>query len=294
MSTVHTHYDSSSKIGSVFHYGKECLTNRWKPLLILAICFILIPRIISGYSFALSSKTLVDAIRNGSLSDGNLIMKLESLLSEHGMATALGINFLAFILALVGLLAISQMCLDYFEQNPTKSVLQCAKSGGRVLLLKGFGAAAAMVLLVAPMAIFALLRVILLCLLTMLPLEMVGGHRGGFGSVTNTIFLRYAALTKAGRWPAFSNVMTFGGLALSAVLLYQLGLGYLLQIDVNLGILSSWWVDEVSILGSQVSISYLVVHTLELLGDTAALTISMPFFASLRFHAQKSSFSIKT
>lgn len=288
MSTPVTSHTQRNNLSVIFHYGKECLLNRWKLLLNITFFLIFLPRLLSSLVFSQSAKTYVDHIKSGALSSGNLIQTWENLVAtdlQRGTAASM----ISLILILLGVLALARASVDYFEQRPS-SVATSLQAAARALFLKGFGAAIMLVFVLLPSSVLALLRVVVLCLLVMLPLELVAGHKGGMRSVLDVLFLKYAVKGPLGKWPVFSNVMTVGGLSLSIMFLLQLMLVYMLDADVAFGFKSDWWVEQISIFGGTISRSHLIFRILELFFDAGVIALAMPFVASLRFFSQQGTF----
>jgi hypothetical protein len=294
LSTLQNQLKSANHLGSIFHYGKECFLNRWQLFAYIGFFLIFIPRLFAVISFSKTSTEIANMIVNGALNEGNLLEKIEGLLNPH-LASVIGINILTLILMTIGVLTLAQLSRDYFEQNQSQKLVNLVASSAQLLLRKGPGVIIAFVLVMIPISMFSLLRVIVLCLLVMLPMELVAGHKGGFMSVFRCIFVKYVPDAPATKWPTFSNMMTIGGLTLSSIFLFEMFLTYALNADAYWNLNSTWWVESIKLMnGGVVSRNHLVVHILELLGDTLVFVVSMPFVASLRYHAQKHTFLIST
>ncbi len=267
--------------------------NRWKPLLMCSFLLIFLPRFIAFFVFSSGASAFASAVRSGAMNGGNLLDILTSLVGTM-LETPMIITFVSVVIALGGVLAIAHLCWDYFEQQP--STLQSAVARGFLTLRrKGFGAFVMLVLIVMPTSVLTILRVVVLCLLVMLPIELAAGHQGGMRSVINAIFLKYAVRTPLGRWPIFSNMMTVGGTALSIVFLSQIGLIYLSDADLVMNLAAGKWIETVHLWGGgSVSLASLMRHILELLLDSTMIAITMPFVAALRYFAQKSTFTATT
>ena len=290
MSTTVRAFRPRSSLITIFHYGREALLNRWKMILKCSFLLIFIPRFLAFFVFSSGAQSFADAVERGALSHGNLIDGITAL-SSANLERPLLLTFVALILTLIGALALAHMSWDYFEQNPS-SFKNAFSRGSKTLLRKGFGAFVMLAVILVFSSPLTILRVVVLCLLVMLPMELAAGHQGGVKSVWNTIFLKYSARTALGRWPRFSNMMTLGGTALSIAFLLQLGLAYLGDIDVFVGIAAGRWHEPVHLWGGgTVSFAYLLQHILELLFDAALLGVTMPFIAALRYFSQKSTFT---
>lgn len=290
MSTPVTISSRRANLISIFHYGKECLLNRWKMLLLSAFYLIFLPRLLATITFAKGSTAFVKQVREGALNSGPLL-DLVVQLAATTLEPVLLVDVIALLLALVGALTTAKLSVDYFEQRPV-TIASAMQSGAKTLLFKGLGATVMLLLVMIPTSVMTILRVIVLCLMVMLPLELVSGHNGGMRSVLNALFLRYATPTSGGRWPIFSNMMTIGGLFLSVMFLIQLGLSYLLNIDVLLGVKAAWWIQEIHLFGGTVSRGFLITHLLELAVDSTLIAVAMPFAAALRHFSQKSTFEM--
>jgi hypothetical protein len=267
--------------------------NRWKPLLMCSFLLLFLPRFIAFFVFSSGASAFASAIRSGAMNGGNLLDILTSLVGTM-LKVPMLVTFAAVLIAVGGVLALAHMCWDYFEQQP--STLQNAVGRGFLTLgRKGFGAFVMLVLIVMPTSVLTILRVIVLCLLVMLPIELAAGHQGGIRSVINALFLKYAAKTPIGRWPIFSNMMTVGGTALSIVFLSQIGLIYLSDADIVMNMTAGKWIETVHLWGGgSVSLASLTQHILELILDSTMIAITLPFVAALRYFAQKSTFTAAT
>lgn len=262
----------------------------------LAMCaFVLVflPRFLTFFVFSRGAAEFSQAIEDGALSSGNLIDGLTAL-SSATLEGPMMLTLVAVILTLIGTLAVAHLCWDYFEQQPS-TVTNAVSRGARTLLRKGFGVLIMLTVIMFFTSLLTILRVVGLCLLVMLPVELAAGHHGGMKSVWHTLLLKYSAKTPFGRWPIFSNMMTLGGTALSLVFLCQLGLAYLGDIDVVMGIAAGKWIEPIHLIGGgTVSFASLIQHVLELLIDTTVITLTMPFAAALRHFSQKSTFTAAT
>lgn len=272
----------------VFHYGKECLMNRYKLLLTLAFMFVLLPQLLAFFVESRGVHGYVEAIRLGALSEGNVLEAWLNLSAQH-LQSGLWASFGCFLLGVLGVLALARASADYFEQRPS-TISSTTKEASKALLFKGFGALVMLILILIPTSVLAILRVIVMCLLVMLPLELVAGPRGGLRSVWDTVFLNYANTNPRGKWPVFSNMMTVGGMALSLLFLIQLGFVYFLDLDIYLAVTSSWWTNTNSFLGITAAKNQLLAQVLQIILRTLLVAAVFPFVAALRYFSQHATF----
>lgn len=262
----------------------------------LAICafsLLFIPRLVAFFLFAKGATHFSQEIEGGALSQGNLLDGV-SALAEKTLEGPMLAGFFVFLMAMVGILALAHMSWDYFEQQPS-SFASAAKRGLRTLVRKGFGALIMLAVVFVFSSVLAVLRVIILCLLVMLPIELVAGHSGGIKSVWNSMFLKYSVKSSYGRWPIFSNMMTLGGTVLSIAFLGQLAIAYIGDMDVVMGTAAGVWQKTIPLFGGgTISVAFFVQSLLELIFDTVVIATAMPFVAALRYFSQKSTFTAAT
>lgn len=290
MSTTVRNFRTRSHLAAIFHYGREALLNRWKMLAMCSFLLIFLPRFVAFFAFSSGAQSFARATEEGALSRGNLIDEMTAL-SSATLEKPLVLYLMSLVLTVIGVFALAHMSWDYFEQNPSTFKNAVTRSF-KTFLRKGLSAFVAVAFILFFSSPLTILRVVVLCLLVMLPVELVAGHQGGMKSVWHALFLKYSARTPLGRWPIFSNMMTVGGTVLSLAFLVQLGLAYLSDIDVFVGMAAGKWHDQIHLWGGgTVSFAFLVQHILELIFDALILGASMPFIAALRYLSQKSTFT---
>jgi len=270
------------RLSRILHLGKESLYNRWKLHLSLCLLLIFLPRS-AAFLFNIGrSTTFVDQVRQQFTAGQDLLGVWERLASET-LNSGVLISFLGLLLSAVGVLAIGSSSANYFDHKTT-SMGQSISSGAKLLVLKGAGVMFALSLAMLPAAVFTLFRVILLCLLLVLPIELAAGHRGGIGSTINVLLLKYCPPQQ--RWPLFSSLMTMGGVIISLVFVFKLLLSYFVDLDLDIPGTFHWVGAPVTIAGGQVSTGYLAAHIVELLFDALFVATVLPFMAALRFSTQ--------
>ena len=274
-----------TSLGALVHYGRECLGNRWKMLFSLGFALLFVPRVVAVFFFSRGASSYSESVRGGALASGNLLTALSELAGEK-LQSGMIFSGLAFLLVLLGSLAIAKACTDYFDEKPT-SIASAFITGARTLATKGIGAGVMLVLILIPASIMTLLRVIVLCLLIVLPLEMVAGRRGGVLSVVEVLRLGYVTAPGRSKWPIFSNIMTIGGLAMSFMFLVQMGLALGVDLDLSGSAGFAWLSWPLNLYGAQMSLGFLMAHLTEIFFDSVLITCVMPFAAALRHTARE-------
>ncbi|MCX6126948.1 MAG: hypothetical protein NTV34_19665 [Proteobacteria bacterium] len=275
-----------TNLGPIARYGGECLGNRWKMLLSLGFALLFVPRVVAVFFFSRGAASYSEFIRGGALASGNLLMSLNELAGER-LQSGMIISGLAFLLVLLGSLAVAKACNDYFDEKPA-NMASAFITGAKTLATKGFGASFMLLLILIPASIMTLLRVIVLCLLIVLPLELVAGRRGGVLSVIDVLRLSYVTAPGKSKWPFFSNIMTLGGLAMSFMFLVQMALALGVDLDLSGSAGFAWLSRPLNFYGAEMSLGFLMAHLTEIFFDTVLITCVMPFAAALRHTARES------
>jgi hypothetical protein len=272
---------------TLFHYGKECLQNRFKSYLPPALLLIVVPRLVAVVVHSQHANSVVKDVRQGFFQQGPLFDQLELIFSRH-LSEVLVFNVISLVLLSLGVLCLAQINTDYFEQAPLQAPSQYLKRSARLFLTKFLLVGLALTVLMVPMSLFSMFRVILLCLLAMLPIELVITHKNGFSAVFDCIRLKYVNVSKFSKWTVFSHMLSLGGLMLSTIFLWELGLSYLMDLDLTMFHGFGAWHQEVQFFGATFSRAHLIRHVLEISGEAFILTFGLPFLASLRFFSEGS------
>jgi hypothetical protein len=260
----------------IFNYGLEALTNRRKELFFIAFIFIFLPQLTLSLAWAEVARVGVESLRELATKPPIVVLEgIIDLLSEYVLSAGIG----AFLLGLLGLLALARTSVDYFESRPSSFVDVVARAG-RVLLTKGLGTFLFLAVLLPLLAILPLLRAIALSMLLMLPITLVVSHKGGFRTTWDTLFLKYGSLSRFGRWPIFFNVLTFSGIFLTLLFAFIMLIDFLKVIDTWLVIPAGLLEGEVQLFNYKIGWGEFITQILTLVWNTAWFAIAMPFAAA--------------
>lgn len=260
----------------IYDYGLEALSNRRKDLFFIAFIFILLPQL--GLSLAWAEVARRGVASLDDLSVKSPIAVVEGIINlfSYYILTS---GIVSFLLTTLGVLALARTSMDYFESRPSTIGNVLARSS-RIFLTKGLGALLFIVILLPILAILPLLRAIALSMLLMLPITLVVSHRGGFKTAWDTLFLKYGASTRFGRWPIFFNVLTFSGIFLTLLFAFIMLIDFAKVIDTWLVIPAGILESEIQISNYKMAWGEMVTQILSLIWDTAWFAVAMPFAAA--------------
>jgi hypothetical protein len=267
-------------LAKIFYYGRECLTNRLKQLATIMVLWILLPQFFVLLRVSHDAGTFSDSVQ--SLFEGSVPFSFLSVLNILS-STIIGIfswHFFATLCFLIGAMAMAKSCLDYFDSTPSTLAI-VTRFSMKTILFKGAGLLLGLVLLAFPAAIFSLTRVFFVCLVIMLPVVVVANRQGGFLSVVDTIFLRYANQFRDGKWAVFSQVMTVGGLSMSLLFVVGWLCHSLTDLDAELYSKTTWFIDSPSLLGFRMARQHLIIQGLEISSIALLCVATIPFTTSL-------------
>ena len=260
----------------IFDYGLEALGNRRKELFFIAFIFIFLPQVVFTLAWAEVARVGVESLRDlPSKPPIAIIEGIIDLLSEYVLSAGAG----AFLLGLMGVLAMARTSVDYFESRPSSLGSVLARAG-RVFLTKGLGTFIFLAILLPVLAILPLLRAIAVSMLLMLPVTLVVSHKGGFRTAWDTLFLKYGAASRFGRWPIFFNVLTFSGIFLTLLFAFIMLIDFFKVIDTWLVIPADLLEGELHLLDYRIGWGEFIALVLTLIWNTLWFTVAMPFAAA--------------
>jgi len=260
----------------IFDYGLEALGNRRKELFFIAFIFIFLPQVVFTLAWAEVARVGVQSLSELPAKPPIAIIEgIIDLLSEYVLSAGAA----AFLLGLLGVLAMARTSVDYFESRPSGLGSVLARAG-RVFLIKGLGTFLFLAMILPVLAILPLLRAIAVSMLLMLPITLVVSHKGGFRTAWDTLFLKYGAVSRFGRWPIFFNVLTFSGIFLTLLFASIMLIDFLKVMDTWLVIPAGILESELQILDYKVGSGEFIAQILTIIWNTIWFAAAMPFAAA--------------
>jgi hypothetical protein len=200
--------------------GYHALQNKKFNLLKVAFWCIFLPQFLFVLCINSASQNAVKNLVKSNNSD-----KLQLFFSVfEQLSSSFAIPFtVTTITCFIGVLMMARISHNYFLSRQ-ESNFQTLKISGFILAKKGLGTFTMLALLLPILTLIPMIRAITMSLLFMLPMILICESKGGFKTVWNTIFLRYA-LPQQPKWHIFINVLTISGLLLS----FYLGLNVVIE-----------------------------------------------------------------
>jgi hypothetical protein len=260
----------------IFDYGLEALGNRRKELFFIAFIFIFLPQLVFTLAWAEVARVGVESLQQLPTKPPIAIIEgIIDLISEYVLSAGAG----AFLLGFIGVLAMARTSVDYFESRPSGFGSVLARAG-RVFLTKGLGTFLFLAMILPVLAILPLLRAIAVSMLLMLPITLVVSHKGGFRTAWDTLFLKYGAVSRFGRWPIFFNVLTFSGIFLTLLFASIMLIDFLKVMDTWLVIPAGLLESELKLLDYKIGSGEFIAQILSMIWNTIWFAIAMPFAAA--------------
>ena len=266
-----------TNLALIFHYGREALGNRRKDLLLITVIFILVPNLLAYLAWQSTAIQAVDALN--SMTNMPAITEIESLFAT--VSSLIVAPSLAFgVLKILGILTLARSCVDYFESRPG-SIGSVISRAGRVLLTKGLGVVLILIIISPVIFLMPFLRALAMSMLVMLPVTLVAGGNGGLRTTWETIFLKYATTTSFGRWPVFINVLSVTGIFLTALFGVSLLIDQISVLDTIFEMPAGILDKTISIPGIQMNAGLLISGLMNLIWESFAITMIIPFTAAI-------------
>jgi hypothetical protein len=273
--SLSTHVAKSS-LRLIFDYGTQALSNRRKELFFIAFIFLFLPQIALTLVWAETSRTALESLAQLSASSPLAVFETVIQLLSNSL---LPVGFLTLLLSLLGILALAQTSVDYFESKPSP-IGNVLKRAGKRLLTKGLGTFLFFIVLFPVLAVLPLLRAVALSMLMMLPITLLVSDKGGFRTSWDTLFLKYSGTTRFGRWPIFFNVLSFAGIFLTILFGFIILIDFLKIVDTWLSIPAGLLESEVKIYNYNFGFAEFVAQLMILILNSAWFAVAMPFAAA--------------
>ena len=136
-------------------------------------------------------------------------------------------------------------------------------------------------ILLPSLVVVPLIQSVALSMLVMLPVTLVASGNGGLRTTWETIFLKYATTTSFGRWPVFINVLSVTGIFLTALFGVSLLIDQISVLDTIFEMPAGILDKTISIPGIQMNAGLLISGLMNLIWESFAITMIIPFTAAI-------------
>jgi hypothetical protein len=265
------------QLSEILKYGRETITNRRKDLFLIGLLFLVIPDLAQLLAWQEASSKTDKAL--AALASRPPLEQIEELASLVTSILALPM-LTVLILKAVGVLMLARTSVDYFESRPSPFSSIIGRSM-RVLITKGFGVLAFLLIVLPLTSLIPFLFVITISLLVMLPVTLVSSQHGGLKTSMDTLFINYSTTAKGGKSAVFMTILPITGFFLTLMLGVSFLLDQIHMLDVIIERPAGFLTYTTTIFGYTMNMANFITHLVSIIWQASALVIIIPFTAAI-------------